>query len=227
MDPAGAKVSGAIAIWVKTPGLSPVKTRLAAGIGGVEAERFHLLAAAAVAAVVRRVATELPGTLTPYWAVAESGATLWRELEVVEQGEGGLGERLSRVYDALLARHAFVLFLGADSPQLSPPLLADAVARTQRGEFVLGPAHDGGFYLFGGARSLPRETWTGVPYSDPATLGTLEGSLRSHGPVARLAPLDDVDTVADLAPLREALARARTLLPEQTALSAWLQQLDR
>jgi glycosyltransferase A (GT-A) superfamily protein (DUF2064 family) len=225
MDPAGAPVSGAVAIWVKTPGLSPVKTRLAAGIGRPAAEHFHLLAATAVAAVVQRVAADLPGTLIPCWAVAERGATFWSGLEVVEQGEGGLGERLARVYDNLLARHSFVLFLGADSPQLSPALLSDAVARTRGGEFVLGPAEDGGFYLFGGSRPLPRECWTGVPYSNPETLTALESALHPHGTVTRLATLGDVDTAADLAPLREALARAENLLPEQTALVSWLRQL--
>jgi hypothetical protein len=43
--------------------------------------------------------------------------------------------------------------------------------------------------------------------------------------VTRLATLGDVDTAADLAPLREALARAENLLPEQTALVSWLRQL--
>lgn len=216
---------GGAAIWVKTPGLSPVKTRLAASIGVEAAERFHLLSALAVAAVVRRVAAERPGTLAPYWAVAERGSAGWRGLAVVQQGEGGLGERLSRVYDILLARHDFVLFLGADSPQLTPALLADAVERAGRGGFVLGPAEDGGFYLFAGSRPLPSEVWTGVDYSEAGTLARLESSLVPYGPTARIATLSDVDTPDDLARMRDTLAGAESLLPEQEALRAWLNGL--
>ena len=38
-------MSGAIAVFVKTPGLSPVKTRLAAKLGKATAEAFHLASA--------------------------------------------------------------------------------------------------------------------------------------------------------------------------------------
>jgi glycosyltransferase A (GT-A) superfamily protein (DUF2064 family) len=217
--------AGAAAIFVKTPGLSPVKTRLAASIGRADAERFHTLSAEAVAGVVRRAAGDRPGTLAPYWAVAERGAGGWGGMEVVAQGEGGLGERLSRVYDALLARHRFVLFVGADSPQLSPGALADAAERAGRGGFVLGPAEDGGFYLFGGSRPLPREVWTRVPYSEAGTLEALETELARHGPIERVGTLFDVDTPADLRRLRALLRGDRALLPEQAALAAWLATL--
>jgi glycosyltransferase A (GT-A) superfamily protein (DUF2064 family) len=218
----GERMTGAAAIWVKTPGLSPVKTRLAAGIGRELAERFHTLSAHAVAAVARKVAEENPDLVVPYWAVAESGSTGWEGLAVVEQGEGGLGERLGHVYDHLLERYGFVLFLGADSPQLTPAALADAAERVGRGSFVLGPAEDGGFYLFGGSRPLPSEVWTRVHYSETGTLTELEAGLAEHGPTERAKVLLDVDTREDLPHLLRALESADSLLPEQLALAEWL-----
>ncbi|MDQ3495902.1 MAG: hypothetical protein M3485_10390, partial [Pseudomonadota bacterium] len=68
-----------LAIFVKTPGHSPLKTRLAAGIGRESAERFHRLAAEAVAAVARAAQATPPGLATA-WAVAEDSAlddALW------------------------------------------------------------------------------------------------------------------------------------------------------
>lgn len=215
-------MTGAAAIWVKTPGLSPVKTRLAAGIGTEMAERFHTLSARAVAAVARKAAEEHPELLVPYWAVAERGSAGWEGLAVVEQGEGGLGERLAHLYDHLLERHGFVLFLGADSPQLTPAALADAAERAGRGSFVLGPAEDGGFYLFGGSRPLPRQVWTRVHYSETGTLTELEAGLAGYGPIERMKVLLDVDTREDLPHLLRALETADSLLPEQVTLAEWL-----
>jgi glycosyltransferase A (GT-A) superfamily protein (DUF2064 family) len=143
----------------------------------------------------------------------------------VGQGEGGLGERLSRVYDALLESHRPVLFLGADAPQLPPALLLRAVRAASAGAFALGPADDGGFYLFAGSLPLPRETWTSVPYSDPATCAELEARLRLVAPVERLEPHFDVDTGDDLRRLAVALSRRTDLLPEQRSLARWLESL--
>ena len=49
----------AVAIFVKTPGLSPLKTRLAKGIGSALATEFHRRAAAAVSAVARAAGSDI------------------------------------------------------------------------------------------------------------------------------------------------------------------------
>jgi hypothetical protein len=51
-------MSGAIAIFVKTPGVSPVKTRLAANLGQENAEAFHLASSRAVESIVRLLAEQ-------------------------------------------------------------------------------------------------------------------------------------------------------------------------
>ena len=236
-DPAPDSGSAAVAIWVKTPGRSPVKTRLAATIGTAQAETFYGHAVAAVAAVVRAAVVHLGAdALTPYWAVAEpepDAAASWGGFDTVGQGTGGLGERLAHVYDALRERHARVFFIGADAPQLAPMVIVEAVrclTRNRvdggghgRADFVVGPADDGGFYLFGGRLALPRTVWTEVPYSDAGTLAALAPRLQAHGTLTMLPPAFDVDTAAELAQLGGVLAAARdVLLPEQRTLLAWL-----
>jgi hypothetical protein len=126
--PPGKHVTPALAIFVKTPGLSPVKTRLAASLGTKAATRFHELAAAATAAVVH----QCQPLLIPYWAIAETGhpeaARAWPDFASVEQGEGDLGARLDRVYAHLQARHGRALLIGADAPQLTSALLRQALS---------------------------------------------------------------------------------------------------
>ncbi|MGZ8470613.1 MAG: DUF2064 domain-containing protein [Gemmatirosa sp.] len=155
--------SAALAVWVKTPGRSPTKTRLAHAIGRAAAEAFYRHAVDAVCEGVEHAVALAPDLLTPYWAVAEDDPAAWAcwtGFAVVPQGAGGLGERLSTVYDALSARHRAVLFIGADAPQLEPASLVAAARALAGSDFVLGPAADGGFYLFGGRTPLPRDAWT-------------------------------------------------------------------
>lgn len=215
----------ALAIFVKTSGLSPVKTRLAADIGTSQATRFHELGAAAVAAVARAVPT-----LQPYWAVAENEALhmpAWSDLPTLWQGSGSLGERLARICQELQARHGQVLLVGADAPQLTATLLNTALRtlRQPRTPFVLGPARDGGFWLFGTRIPVPASVWRTPRYSTPDTAADLARALERFGTMGVLSELADIDDVNDLSALEHALESLPELLPEQTDLQRWLQML--
>jgi glycosyltransferase A (GT-A) superfamily protein (DUF2064 family) len=206
----------ALAIFVKTPGLSPVKTRLAAGIGVAKAEHFYRLAVEAVAEVA---AASIP-SLVPYWAVAERAAMddpMWSGFDRISQGEGGLGDRLDHVYARLLARHGSVLLIGADSPQITARGLADAAGAAH--PFAMGRAEDGGFWLFGGDRPINGAVWRAVPYSASDTADRLVARLEG---VTFVETLRDVDEAGDLVALRTALAGLAAPVPAQAALAAWL-----
>lgn len=217
-------MSPALAIFVKTPGLSPVKTRLAVGIGRVQAESFHRQAAAAVEAVARAAGS----ALAPHWAVAESDGLnhpLWHALPSLWQGRGDLGARLHRVYSQLQARHGSALLIGADTPQLTPALLLQAVHALWRAPLVLGVSADGGFWLFGGRVAVAGSIWKSIRYSQPDTAIDLQAALAGHGEIAQLPTQVDVDRIEDLPRVREALSRLTTPLPEQQQLLDWLQAL--
>lgn len=213
----------ALAIFVKTPGLSPVKTRLAATLGSSAAVRFYMLAAAATADVARCCEP----ALIPYWAVAETGPethTTWQGFAQVGQGEGDLGARLHHVYAQLQQRHGAVLLIGADSPQLTPVLLKHALSAldVENQPFAIGGASDGGFWLFGGRQPIPRSVWLGVGYSKADTATQLRSALAAFGGIATLPELTDVDDAADLPQLVESLGALSDPLPAQRELAAWL-----
>ena len=219
----GAGMKPALAIFVKTPGFSPVKTRLAVALGTVAATQFHQLAAAATAAVVRVSQPHL----TPYWAVAEvdpAAGAAWSGFAQLWQGEGDLGERLHRVYAQLQARHGRALLIGADAPQLTPAVLRGALAVLDDADtpFVLGEAADGGFWLVGGRAPIARSVWLGVSYSQTDTATQLRATLTPFGNIAVLPILTDVDDAADLPALVQALDALPDPLPAQRALRDWL-----
>ncbi len=216
----------AVAVFVKTPGLSPVKTRLAQGIGNAHATEFHRRAAAAVGAVARAAAPDV----APHWAVAEQDALAhpaWSAFPTLWQGDGDLGTRLDRVYAALLERHGSVLLIGADAPQVTPALLHNAAHAVLNGEppYAIGPATDGGFWLFGGRAPVPASVWHSVAYSRADTGARLAEALRRFGSIIWLPTLADTDEASDLPELASALGCLRDPLPEQASLRDWLHNL--
>lgn len=182
----------AIAIFVKTPTLSPVKTRLAATIGKKKAIEFYGLCLSAVRATVEKA------NATPFWAVGEENglnSPLWQDFGRLYTEDGGLGERQHHIYKTLRAKYDQVLLIGADTPQISPPLLQEAIAALEHHDFVIGPARDGGYYLFGGRVTVSKNIWTEVSYSVSTTRQKLQSLLPSSP--ASLPMLTDVDTESD------------------------------
>lgn len=212
-------MSTAIAIFVKTPALSPVKTRLAAGIGNEAAQEFYRISLDAVKETVKAVEA------IAYWAVAEEkGLTdpLWLGFPSLHTGDGGLGERQYYIYETLLANYDRVLLIGADAPQISRDILEQAIIALDTHDFVIGPARDGGYYLFGGRTKTPQKIWGLVPWSTSETRDQLESLLPSK-PV-HLSMLTDVDTEDDLRYMRQEMPEHIT--PEQALILEWIENYE-
>ncbi len=208
----------AAAIFVKTPGLSPLKTRLARDLGQTAAEQWYLHAAAAVAE-----AAAAAGLEAVYWAVAEPEAVdheTWRGLPCLPQGAGSLGARMARVHRAMQERHGAGLLLGADAPQLDPDWLRTASQwlNSAQPRLCLGPARDGGFWTFGANISISENRWCAVPYSQADTRARFEQAMAGLGKWHFLPDLTDVDTASDLVQLGTELAALPAPLPEQARL---------
>jgi glycosyltransferase A (GT-A) superfamily protein (DUF2064 family) len=219
---------GAIAVFVKTIGRSPVKTRLAETVGLDCATEFYRRSIAATHAVVQRARLSAP--LEPYWAVAEAEAIhdpTWRSFPTIPQGEGTLGDRLDHVYRTLLRRHLFVILIGADAPLLSPELIASAAkAMTAFAEppFVICRSSDGGYSLFAGRVAIPSDVWRAVPYSSLRTAEVFVAQLQQLGDIVEVPSVDDIDMFSDLPPFVRAAADV-PLLPEQADVVTYARRL--
>ncbi|NBD96419.1 MAG: DUF2064 domain-containing protein [Gammaproteobacteria bacterium] len=217
----------AIAIFVKTPGVSAVKTRLAATLGPSRATALYRRSAAAVAEAA--VAADIGPV---YWAAAEAISELgeqWSDLPRLEQGDGTLGERMHRILDELVGSHGSGLLLGADAPQLDPSVLREAADWLQRdrASSVLGPASDGGFWTFGTNRMPPLSKWTRVPYSRPDTLRQFRYSIGDDTEWLDLPKLTDLDTEEDMKAVDAELRSLPLPLPSQLALIDALGETER
>ena len=213
---------GAVAVFVKTAGVSPVKTRLAEGLGLQGALEFYQLAWPCVKQVVDGACTEF--SWAAYWAVAERSqlnAEVWPDWPRLWQGDGGLGERLHRLYCSLQLKYGSVILLGADAPQVRVSDLSRAMSCLDYHDYVVGPAADGGFYLFGGKVPVEETVWLETPYSVDTTLERLQFALGARKGAA-LRSLTDVDTVADLKVLSQEFPKERDCTSAQRALNQWL-----
>jgi rSAM/selenodomain-associated transferase 1 len=197
----------AIAVFVKTPGLSLMKTRLAITIGTQAAETFQILAMAEI----KHMLTQCP-EFAQYWAVSEDDGLFfdeWKNLRTLPQGEGDLGDKIHRVYSTLQNKYGRAIIIGSDTPQITPSHLKEAREALRHVDFVIGPARDGGFWLFGGKTPISLETWQSIRWSHPQTrhdlLTKLSGSYR------QLEILTDVDQVQDISLM---IQEARHLQPE-------------
>ena len=138
-------------------------------------------------------------------------ATVWL------QGEGPLDARLERILGRALQTAPAAIALGADSPGLPRALLDLAALHLMRGQPVIGPADDGGFYLLG-LPTCPPGLLADIPWSAPDTCAATVARLTARGmPPAVLPPWFDVDRAEDLPRLRAWLTSDPTRAPTTAA----------
>ena len=208
----------AIAIFVKTPGLSPLKTRLAATLGRDKAEEFYRL----ILRSIENTLSEL--NLSAFWAVGEPEGLhdpLWNSFSKMHTGDGDLGDRQSHVYHELLKTHDAVMLIGGDAPQLSLEIINQAISHLETQDFVIGPADDGGYYLLGGRKKIDAKVWSETPWSDEKTLNIFIEKLGVNPYI--LDVLTDVDTEEDLQMMLGELPN--TLNDNQKILKDWIMRL--
>ncbi|MEH6457990.1 MAG: TIGR04282 family arsenosugar biosynthesis glycosyltransferase [Cocleimonas sp.] len=208
----------AIAIFVKTPGVSPLKTRLAATIGQEQAEYFYHLSLNCIVSTLKEIA------ITPYWAIAEAESvndSMWSNFNRLHTGEGGLGERQSHIYHELLKTHDGVMLIGGDAPQLSNEIIQQAIEGLKTKDYVIGPADDGGYYLLAGRKAIQSRIWTSTPWSHASTREVFISQLDSKPD--ELSILTDVDTETDLHQILNEMPDA--LNENQIVLKEWINQL--
>ncbi len=221
----------ALAIFAKTPELSPVKTRLAVEFGQTNAEIFYRMSVDAVEEIALTANELSEKTIDLYWAVPEKQAVQQHRRKIFPSlwtGHDELGEGINYICEELFSRYKQVILMGTDSPQLKPSSILEAIDRlsSQPDSCVIGPSADGGFYLFGSNIRIPRAIWSRVKYSCEDTLKQLLTQLiKSRYSVSLLSKEIDVDHFDDLNLLYQVFHdNQNDMLPEQRKLYSWLEQ---
>ena len=143
------RVTPRLVLFTRYPVPGEAKTRLIPMLGAKGAADLHRTLTERTVAMLMAAAGsfEVHGTGAPVGAFRD---WLGKGLTIIPQAEDGLGERLLAALDP-----APCIFFGADTPDLSPEIIAQAIAALDNYDGAIGPADDGGYYLIGMRAPLP------------------------------------------------------------------------
>lgn len=117
----------------------------------------------------------------------------------VDQGEGDLGERMSRAFrESFIEGSSRVIIVGTDAPELTAAHARLAFSALDSHDLVIVPAFDGGYCLLGMRRMVP-ELFQDIEWgSDAVFQFTIDRAARAGLSIEVLKPLRDIDTPEDI-----------------------------
>jgi uncharacterized protein len=189
-------------VFVRAPRLGQVKTWLAAEIGPERGLRIHRRLVERVVRELRRVAEiAVEIHFTPADAEREMREWLGSDLHYVAQRTGDLGARMRAAFaSAFAVGMRRVVLVGSDIPKLRAEHIVDALDALRTSDVVIGPAHDGGYYLVALGEHLP-EAFEGIDWGTEHVLRQTEARLAALGrSTFLLEPLSDLDHARDVPP---------------------------
>lgn len=132
-----------------------------------------------------------------------------RNHELIQpQSSGDLGQRMSAAFSTSFQNAAEkVLIIGTDIPEIDEHLLAEAFAKLDHFDLVIGPAADGGYYLLA-MKTFHPELFTNIQWStDKVCSATLAKAQALNLCTHKLRILRDIDLPEDVPYLRQVFAK--------------------
>ncbi|SFB11915.1 hypothetical protein SAMN04489723_104301 [Algoriphagus aquimarinus] len=185
-----------ILIFQKNAELGKVKTRLAATIGDQGAfEAYQLLVN-----YTHKVVSQSPFEKILFYSnhLEEDRAKYPENYRFELQSGDGLGDKMGNAFQRLFEdKFDSLIIIGTDCAEISPELIAEAFERLKDSDVVIGPAHDGGYYLLGMRKFIPG-LFEGIPWSTDQVATLTMNYLEKHQISFDLLPtLSDVDFEED------------------------------
>jgi rSAM/selenodomain-associated transferase 1 len=211
----------------KAPRLGEVKTRLTPSLSPTAVTDFYCCLLDDTLALVRSLSDVEVAIMCPDSDVNElaqlAGAQLANnEASVVAQKGEGLAAGLTSVFAHFAEGHRRrIIAFNSDSPHLPRSVLEDAFEALTGHDVVVGPTHDGGYYLVGAKAAHPA-LFDGDGMGTKSALDALLARARGlQLSVAFTDPFYDIDVEADLTRLAAELRLAPARAPRT---AAWLKQ---
>src|SRR6266550_8663405 len=211
-----------LVIMAKAPRPGAVKTRLAPSLSSEAVTDFYCCLLDDTLTLARSLSDVEVAIMCPCSDVSELSQLAGNKASVVAQQGEGLVAGLTSVFAHFAEdRQRRTIAFNSDSPHLPRSVLEEAFETLAAHDVVVGPTHDGGYYLVGAKASHP----TLFAHDGMGTSSALESLLsRTRSlelSVGFAAPFYDIDVVDDLTRLAEELRLAPAKAP-RTAV--WLKE---
>ena len=184
----------ALAVMTKAPRAGQVKTRLTPPLTPEEAAALNISflrdTTAAISATAADGGAAGIAAYTPVGAEAAWAEILPGHFQMLAQRGEDFGERLTcAVEDLLRVGFASVCLIDSDTPTVAQSVYHRAVKLLAKSgdRVVLGPAHDGGYYLVG-LKRLHRRLFEDIAWSTDSVLDQTKERAAEIGLAAELLP---------------------------------------
>lgn len=195
-----------IILFTRYPHPGKCKTRLIPTLGREGAAHIHRQLVSRTMETLTEFASLMPDTTYHIYYDGASASQMkqWLGDYSFRQQQGkDIGERMASALTGSLGTGQNCILIGSDCPDISPTLLGDAFQALQTEDLVLGPAHDGGYYLIGcnsaSDSKAIEQLFKGITWSGDRVLATtLQRARTQQFSVHLLQKLHDIDTHDDL-----------------------------
>jgi rSAM/selenodomain-associated transferase 1 len=213
-----------LVIMAKAPRPGEVKTRLAASLSPAAVTAFYCCLLDDTLALARSLSDVEVAIMCPDSDVNELAQLAGSEASVVAQKGEGLAAGLTSVFEHFAEGYQRrVIAFNSDSPHLPRSFLEDAFATLAAHDVVVGPTHDGGYYLVGAKASHPT-LFAGDGMGTSSALERLLSRARTlELSVGFADPFYDVDVADDLTRLAAELRLAPARAPRT---ARWLKEWE-
>jgi len=223
-----------LVIMAKAPRPGAVKTRLAPSLSPEAVTAFYCCLLDDTLALARSLSDVEVAVMCPDSDVDELARVAGNQASIVAQkGEGlaagltsvfahfGEGHRMNALRTSALQRR--IIAFNSDSPHLPRSVLEHAFETLAAHDVVVGPTHDGGYYLVGAKASHPT-LFAGDGMGTSSALERLLARARALELSVGFADrFYDIDVAEDLTRLAEELRLAPARAPRT---AAWLKEWD-
>jgi rSAM/selenodomain-associated transferase 1 len=213
-----------LVIMAKAPRPGAVKTRLAPGLSPEAVTDFYCCLLDDTLALARSLSDVEVAIMCPDTDLNELAQLAGNEARVVAQKGEGLAAGLTSVFAHFVEGHQRrIIAFNSDSPHLPRSVLEDAFETLAAHDVVVGPTHDGGYYLVGAKASYPT-LFEGDGMGTSSALERLLSRARALKlSVGFAAPFYDIDVADDLTRLAEELRLAPARAPRT---ARWLKEWE-
>jgi len=211
-----------LVIMAKAPRAGSVKTRLNSSLSAEAVTPFYRCLLDDTLGLVRSLHDVEIAVMCPESDVNELTQIVGDGVKVVAQKGEGLAAGLTSVFAHFVDSHRRrVVAFNSDSPHLPCSVLEDAFETLSAHDVVVGPTHDGGYYLVGAKASYPT-LFANDGMGTTSALERLQSRIRELGlSVGFAAPFYDIDVGDDLSRLAEELRSDPAKAPRT---AAWLKE---